>query len=89
MPVFEGHAAVLDPHHRTDEAGLRVLDDHPDLERLLGRAGLAVRVLRQDVGAVSIGHPVIVGTDRVTTVEPRGACWPQSGSRRVRSQSCE
>ena len=40
-PVLEFHSAVLDPDDRTHVTGLRVLDDHADLDRLLGGAGFA------------------------------------------------
>jgi hypothetical protein len=58
VAVFEFHPAVLHAHHGTDETGLGVLDDHPDLDRLLSgsRPSGLVRVTGQDVGAIAISH---------------------------------
>ena len=61
VPVFEVDAAVLDAHHRADVAGLGVLDDHPQLHRVLGRAGL-VPTRRQNIGSIAIHHPAILGS---------------------------
>jgi hypothetical protein len=64
MPVLELHPAVFDAHHRAHIAGLGVLDDHAELHRLLTCAGLSVRIVGQDVGAIAISHRVIVGNPR-------------------------
>ncbi|BBY53859.1 hypothetical protein MKOR_11100 [Mycolicibacillus koreensis] len=58
MPVLQLHAAVLHPHHRTHIAGLGVLDDHPDFDRLLDGAGFAgaVGIAGQHVRSVAVFH---------------------------------
>ena len=61
-PVLELHPAEFDAYHRSDISGLRILDDHAEFHRLLGRAGLSMRVVGEDIGAIAISHRVIVGS---------------------------
>ena len=59
VPVLQVDAAVFDSDYRADVAGLRVLDDHAELDWMFGRARLAP-TRGKHVGSVAI-HPAIVG----------------------------
>jgi hypothetical protein len=69
VPILELHPPVLDAHHRTNETGLRVFDDHAQLDRLFGGAwpAGAVRVIGQDVGTIAICHRMILGINTAAT----------------------
>ena len=63
VAILEFHPPALDAHHRADEAGLSVLDDHADLDRQLNRTGsFLVRIGCEDIRAIAISHRVIVGS---------------------------
>ena len=55
---------ALDPDDGADVTGLRIRHHETGLDRTLDRArgAAAVRVVGEDVGAIAISHPVIVGT---------------------------
>ena len=62
VPVLEFHSPVLDSHHRAHVAGLRILDDHSDLDGNLGGPGFPMGIVGKDIGAIAINHRVIVGS---------------------------
>ncbi len=62
VPVLQFDSATLDAHDGADEPGLRVLNNHPDLGTALDRTDPPgfMRVVTEHVGAIAIGHPVIL-----------------------------
>ena len=58
VPVLQVDAAVFDSDHRADVAGLRVLNDHAELDWMFGRARLAP-ARGKHVGSIAI-HPAIL-----------------------------
>ena len=58
VPVFQVDAAIFDSDHRADVAGLRVLDDHAELDWVFGRARLAP-ARGKNVGSIAI-HAAIL-----------------------------
>jgi hypothetical protein len=61
VAVLQVDATVFDSHHRTDVAGLDVLDYQAQLRRVFGRARLAP-TRREDIGSIAIHHPAILGS---------------------------
>jgi hypothetical protein len=62
VSIFELHPAVFDVDHSADVAGLGVLDNQADLDGSFRGARPSVRVVGQDIAAVSISHRVILGS---------------------------